>query len=652
MRARSLLLALLVAFAPSAFAQTSVLQGGTWTGGHIMQYSQSGGRQPILQDGGTAAGGALGINPSEIGITARGTGTAPFSGTGSGPFGTNFCDRDGPATGAHHYLCFSANATGGNGLIAFGNANGASATVLNMNINGTVYPFPFVLSGSGVIGPGTTVASDLTCWNNTTGTLLKSCGSGVNFTGGKLFAPQIWGGNPTNWLVTEGYGDSGTAIVGESLGGDVGVTGASRNVDNNGGAHASVGVVGFNFNYNTSTPAAGWGGYFESRRVNLAGVSLGVEIDVTNFGPIGTPDPYNIFGTNSVALWLASGGGCTSLAQCWTPSGPATGTANDASIAIGIIPNGARFLKGIVVKSDALTGSTGTDADTGLSTFLELARNQRLMWNDQDNNERVWIYSTQTTAGTLQKLQFADSGTILANSNGNPMLAVAMADTYRNGVIITPAANGFAPTISPQSGGDATVDLLLSGFGPGGTVKSLTDFVFNGTLNNVTITTPATAATLTLANNKTLTVSNTVSFTGTDGSTVNFGAGGTILYSGSQITNSLGGDVALNNTGNYFDGPSVAQGSTGTWFASGTVVVQDGGGSANIVCKLWDGTTVVASGQATLSSPQPIALSGFLSAPAGNIRISCKDATAVTGLIVFNGSGNSKDSTLTAFRVQ
>src|SRR2546426_953355 len=37
------------------------------------------------------------------------------------------------------------------------------------------------------------------------------------------------------------------------------------------------------------------------------------------------------------------------------------------------------------------------------------------------------------------------------------------------------------------------------------------------------------------------------------------------------ITNSLGADVALNNTANYFDGPSVAQGTSGTWFASGTV---------------------------------------------------------------------------------
>jgi hypothetical protein len=65
-----------------------------------------------------------------------------------------------------------------------------------------------------------------------------------------------------------------------------------------------------------------------------------------------------------------------------------------------------------------------------------------------------------------------------------------------------------------------------------------------------------------------------------------------------QLTNSLGADVALNNTANYFDGPSVAQGSTGTWFGTGTMTLTDSGGAQNFYCKLWDGTTVMASGNA------------------------------------------------------
>lgn len=46
--------------------------------------------------------------------------------------------------------------------------------------------------------------------------------------------------------------------------------------------------------------------------------------------------------------------------------------------------------------------------------------------------------------------------------------------------------------------------------------------------SNITLTNPATTATITVADNKTLTVSNTVTFTATDGSTLAIGGGGTL----------------------------------------------------------------------------------------------------------------------------
>ena len=55
-------------------------------------------------------------------------------------------------------------------------------------------------------------------------------------------------------------------------------------------------------------------------------------------------------------------------------------------------------------------------------------------------------------------------------------------------------------------------------------------------VNKVTITAPATAATLTIADNKTLTVSNTLTFTGTDSSSVAFGAGGTVVYTTDKLS--------------------------------------------------------------------------------------------------------------------
>lgn len=120
------------------------------------------------------------------------------------------------------------------------------------------------------------------------------------------------------------------------------------------------------------------------------------------------------------------------------------------------------------------------------------------------------------------------------------------------------------------------------------------------------------------------------------------------------ITNSLAADVNLNNVGLYFDGPSVAQGKSGTWFASGTVVLFDTAGTALFNVKLWDGTTLIAS-TCVFSNGTGVAVtasvSGYIASPAGNIRISVQDVSRTTGKIAFNTSGNSKDCTVTAIRI-
>lgn len=132
-------------------------------------------------------------------------------------------------------------------------------------------------------------------------------------------------------------------------------------------------------------------------------------------------------------------------------------------------------------------------------------------------------------------------------------------------------------------------------------------------------------------------------------------AAGVIGAKSSGITNSLSGDVAMNNTANYFTGPTIAQGTSGTWWASGTVTLVDTAGAAAFICKLWDGTTVIASGRITstaANNPTALALSGFLASPAANINIACRDTASTSGAIVFNNSGNSKDSTISAHRLQ
>jgi hypothetical protein len=119
------------------------------------------------------------------------------------------------------------------------------------------------------------------------------------------------------------------------------------------------------------------------------------------------------------------------------------------------------------------------------------------------------------------------------------------------------------------------------------------------------------------------------------------------------LTNSLGADVALNNTANYFTGPSVAQGTVGTWLVTGTITLTSST-LDNFNIKLWDGTTVIASGFLTLPSAgfvDTVSLSGIISAPAGNIRFEAKDISSTNGKITFNSTGNSKDSTITVVRI-
>lgn len=130
---------------------------------------------------------------------------------------------------------------------------------------------------------------------------------------------------------------------------------------------------------------------------------------------------------------------------------------------------------------------------------------------------------------------------------------------------------------------------------------------------------------------------------------------GVISTKANTVTNSLSGNVSLSNTANYFTGPTVSQGTSGTWLASGTVTLGDTSAAATFYCRLTDGTTVIASSATQTYATDRVvslALSGVLASPAGNIKIECRDSTSTSGYISANLSTNGKDSTLTAIRLQ
>lgn len=121
----------------------------------------------------------------------------------------------------------------------------------------------------------------------------------------------------------------------------------------------------------------------------------------------------------------------------------------------------------------------------------------------------------------------------------------------------------------------------------------------------------------------------------------------------SSATAVLGSDVLLNSTSSYFDGPSVAQGSTGTWFVTGTVTLYETT-QAVVDCRIYDGANIISSTRVILPANlyTSVSLSGVVPSPAGDLRISCIDRNSTTGKIIANASSNTKDSHITAVRIQ
>jgi len=145
------------------------------------------------------------------------------------------------------------------------------------------------------------------------------------------------------------------------------------------------------------------------------------------------------------------------------------------------------------------------------------------------------------------------------------------------------------------SGGDASTNtsvsvdsevVLFSGTG-GKTLKRATGtgtpYLTSGVLsiNKVTFTQPATGSTLTIAGGKTATINNTLTFSGTDSSSVAFGAGGTVLYNGGALgtpsSGTLSGCTGLPiSTGVSGLGTNIATALAVNVGTAGSVVVNGG----------------------------------------------------------------------------
>jgi len=244
---------------------------------------------------------------------------------------------------------------------------------------------------------------------------------------------------------------------------------------------------------------------------------------------------------------------------------------------VGITQNGGTLNIGLnktVTISNTLTfaGTDGSTITLGTGGTVVYTRNKLSDLSATTSAELAGVISDETGSGALV---FANTPTLVT-----PVLGAATATTI-NGLTISTStgtltiANGKTLTASNTLTFTGT-DLSNIAFGSGGTVaytsNKLSSFsattsaelagvisdetgsgalVFANTptlvtpvlgaatattINKVTISAVATGSTLTIADNKIFTVNNTLTFNGTDSSSVEFGTGGTVTYTSNKLS--------------------------------------------------------------------------------------------------------------------
>ncbi len=157
-------------------------------------------------------------------------------------------------------------------------------------------------------------------------------------------------------------------------------------------------------------------------------------------------------------------------------------------------------------------------------------------------------------------------------------------------------------------------------------------------INRVAFTQPATGSTLTIADGKTLTASNTLTFTGTDGSSVAFGAGGTVLYNGGAL-GTPSSITLTNGTGLLISGITGLGTGVGTALAvnvgsAGAFVTFGGAAGTPSSINLSNGTALPVGGISGLGS----GIATFLATPSSaNLAAALTDETGTAGSVIFSG---------------
>ena len=252
----------------------------------------------------------------------------------------------------------------------------------------------------------------------------------------------------------------------------------------------------------------------------------------------------------------------------------------DGEIAIDSTKHTIRVYDGSTAGGFEIPTSTSTNTLTNKS----LSDSTTYFIDETDTTKKFQFQASGITTATTRTLTIPDaSGTIALTSNklstfaattsaelagvisdetGSGALVFATSPTLVTPILGTPTSGTLTnctrlPVSTGVSGLGAGVATFLGTPSSANLASAMTDETGSGALvfatsptlvtpvlgvasatsiNKLSITAPATGSTLAIAEGKTLTASNTLTFTGTDGSSVNVGAGGTMATTSSKLS--------------------------------------------------------------------------------------------------------------------